>query len=322
METSASTIALMRLQAVRGVGAARVRKVIESARGRSEGLPALVARPGGLRGVLNDQQLDELSANEAAIARHAEDLRAQGVRVIGWHDHGYPERLRRRLGPPILMVRGEVALLDRSAVGFCGSRKASGKGLTVAGDCADQLAQAGVDVVSGYAAGVDLCAHRAALQAGGVTTIVLAEGILQFRIKRELEDVWDWTRVCVVSEFAPQTRWTIGNAMQRNATICGLSDAMILIESRSTGGSIAAGRSSLAMGVPLFVAEYDGMPEWADGNRELLAGGAMPLRKSRATNRASLDRVFGAMRESSGETDAAGSASPPRLAAQTTLFGQ
>jgi hypothetical protein len=54
------------------------------------------------------------------------------------------------------------------------------------------------------------------------------------------------------------------SAMQRNKTICGLSRAMVLIEARSTGGSIQAGRDCLKMGLPLFAAVYEGSP-----NRQL-----------------------------------------------------
>lgn len=323
-QTSASTMALMRLQGIRGVGAARLRKVIEAARGAGASVEDMVVQSSRLRGLLDERQIEELAAGEAQVTRELEGLRAADVHVLGWFDAEYPEKLRRRMGPPVLMARGACALLDRPGVGFCGSRKASDKGLAVARDCADQLAQAEIDVVSGYAAGVDLSAHRAALEAGGVTTIVLAEGISHFRLKRELADVWDWGRVCVVSEFPARARWSVGNAMQRNATICALSDAMILIESRSTGGSIAAGRESLAMAVPLFVAEYESMPEWADGNRELLAQGAMALRRSRKTGRAALERVLAAMGRAPGEpdsADSADSASRRAPAAQTTLFG-
>jgi len=64
------------------------------------------------------------------------------------------------------------------------------------------------------------------------------------------------------------------------------------IEAGATGGSIAAGREALRMGVPLFVPEYAGMPETTTGNRELLREGGRPLLRSRSTMRAKLDPVF------------------------------
>lgn len=129
--------------------------------------------------------------------------------------------------------------------------------------------------------------------------IVLAEGIVGFRIKPEIASVWDWNRVCVVSEFAATAPWSVSHAMQRNRTIIGMSRAMILIEAGATGGSVSAGRDALASNVPLFAAEYDSMPEAAVGNRELIKQGAIPLLRSRATMRADLNGVLGALRDKS-----------------------
>src|ERR1019366_9236521 len=173
-------------------------------------------------------------------------------------------------------------LLKHVSVGFCGSREASEKGMATARDCAMLLSNDNVNIVSGFAAGVDMNAHRAALAAGGTTTIVLAEGILRFRVKKEIRDVWDDSRTLVVSEFGPNLPWSVSHAMQRNKTICGLSRAMILIEARSTGGSIQAGRDCLRLGLPLFAAVYEGSPESATGNQELLQRGAKRLMKSRS----------------------------------------
>ena len=154
--------------------------------------------------------------------------------------------------------------------------------MSTARDSATLLANDKINIVSGFAAGVDMNAHRAALAAGGTTTVVLAEGILRFRVKKDIRDLWDDSRTLVVSEFGPNLPWSVSHAMQRNKTICGLSRAMVLIEARSTGGSIEAGRDCLRMGLPLFAAVYEGSPDSATGNEELLRNGAKRLMKSRS----------------------------------------
>jgi len=239
-----------------------------------------------------------LQTNADEARRLVDWLDQEDVTLIGLSDPRYPERLSRLLGvkaPPLLAARGNLSLLDAKSVGFCGSRKASPKGIDTAADCAAQLAQAGLNVASGYAPGVDLATHRAALGAGGTTTVVLAEGILNFRLKRALEDSWGWQSVVVVSEFMPLAKWSVGNAMQRNATICALSSAMVLIESKLDGGSIDAGRTSLRLGIPLFAPLYDGMPECANGNARMLQEGALPLRKNRHTGLANMEPVLEAV---------------------------
>src|SRR3954454_13625604 len=118
-------------------------------------------------------------------------------------DAGYPKSVTAALGSkaPTLFLMGNADLVDVPGLGFCGSRKASDKGLETTADCADQAARTGFIVVSGNAAGVDFAAHHAALQAGGSTILVLQKGIDHFRIRRDLRSVWDWNRVLVVSQF-------------------------------------------------------------------------------------------------------------------------
>jgi len=181
-----------------------------------------------------------------------------------------------------LLCLGNFELLNHVSVGFCGSREASDKGMATARDAATLLANDKINIVSGFAAGVDMNAHRAALAAGGTTTVVLAEGILRFRVKKDISDLWDEARTLVVSEFGPNLPWSVSHAMQRNRTICGLSRAMVLIEARTTGGSIEAGRICLSIGLPLFAAVYEGSPESATGNEELLSRGAQRLMKSKS----------------------------------------
>lgn len=222
------------------------------------------------------------------------DSRAVGIqtrRSCGRGQGGFRYFARRNL-PPVLFVRGPADLMTVRSIGFCGSRSATERGLAVASDIAEQVARQGLNVVSGGAKGVDITAHRTALSRGGTTTVVLAEGILQYRMRNELRDVFDPARTFVVSEFFPDDRWLAGRAMQRNRTICALSRALVLIEARSTGGTFAAGEAALGMGLPLFTADYSAQHEGNDGNRILLERGALRLRQSRATGRANLAQLL------------------------------
>jgi predicted Rossmann fold nucleotide-binding protein DprA/Smf involved in DNA uptake len=83
--------------------------------------------------------------------------------------------------------------------------------------------------------------------------------------------------------------------MQRNNTICGLSRALVLIEARTTGGSMQAGRDCLRLGLPLFAAVYEGAPEAASGNEELLGRGARRLMKSRLADRPNIRPILDAI---------------------------
>lgn len=282
------------------IGVAKIHAILDMVKESATSLPDLLRNPAILKKILNQDQLEAFLTLEDKIHQVWDSLKARGVELLSITDDDYPDRLRTLLGrkaPPLLMVQGNTALLGKLSVGFCGSRKASPKGIATAKDCAVQLAREGVNIVSGYAAGIDMATHLAALECGGTTTLVLCEGILNFSIKREIKDLWDWERIAVVSEFLPGLTWNAHNAMQRNRTICALSAAMILIEAGSTGGSIEAGRTCLRMGVPLFAPVYEGMPESAVGNRELLQQGAYSLLKNRRTGRANMGTMLSVIKE-------------------------
>src|SRR5882757_6568695 len=87
-----------------------------------------------------------------------------------------PERLRRIPSPPkVLYVAGAPLddLLQHKTVAVVGSRKLTTYGNQVTANLAGRLAEQGVVIISGLALGVDAVAHRAALDAGGLTIAVL-----------------------------------------------------------------------------------------------------------------------------------------------------
>src|SRR5450432_1611403 len=220
---------LMTLLDAPGVGPARVRKILKRWSSRPE---CPLMDDAFLNESLTPAQMAALPESRERVKRHWDDLQKKKVHVLSIVDPQYPHGLLRALGeraPVLLLCIGNIELLTRKSVGFCGSREASEKGISTARNSATLLATGGINIVSGFAAGVDMNAHRGALTAGGTTTVVLAEGVLRFRVKKEIQDVWDESRTLVVSEFGPNLPWSVSHAMQRNNTICGLSRAMVLI---------------------------------------------------------------------------------------------
>jgi len=206
---------------------------------------------------------------------------------------GYPPAMGLSRKAPILSMRGNINLLATPGLGFCGSRKATEKGIAVTIDCAEQAVKAGFTVISGNAAGVDFAAHHTALTHGGATILVLAEGMDRFTIRRELRPVWDWDRTLVISQFVSNAVWQAYRAMERNTLIIALSRAMIVIEAGAVGGTLAAGLHTLSVGKPLFVADYENIESVAPGNAQLLGRGAERLRRSRESGRANIEILCG-----------------------------
>jgi len=231
----------------------------------------------------------EKIANEIVCAEFAAEalairLNESGVKWVSLIDEKYPTRLRDILGkkaPPILFFRGNLNLCAEHAVGFCGSRSATEKGLSVTEKCCRQLVERDIVIVSGYAKGVDLTSHKTALQAKGKTIIVLAEGMYHFYEKKEVRGLFLPENHLVLSQFPPDLHWMGRNAMLRNSTMIALSDAMVLIESGLKGGTFAAGKECLHQNIPLFVIDYATPPgPSAEANPEFIKWGGMPIRGS------------------------------------------
>jgi DNA processing protein len=218
-----------------------------------------------------------------------------GVLVNGLSD-GYPTPLTDLPTPPaILFHLGNVELLKTSAVGMCGSRSVSPAGIEAARSCGLAVAGEGLTIVSGYAAGVDTETHLAALDSGGSTIIVLAEGITHFRTKAAFKERMDPSRVLVLSQFPPRRTWDVGAAMTRNGIIAALGRALVVIEAGETGGTLDAGMQALAIGRPVLALRYESGPTPA-GNRMLIEAGARPV-----SSAGDLKRVIAALKDPTGK---------------------
>ena len=205
-----------------------------------------------------------------------EDVEKQGVEVIYSSFPNFP--------PPPLFIKGQRELLTSEGAAIVGSRNVSDTGISIARKLASQLASAELNIVSGYAKGVDSEAHLGALAAGGTTTMVLSCGIKKLYQKRAFK-AFDWQhQVLVVSQFDPDARWSARNAMARNKLVCALSKAVVVIESGperdsqgKMSGTFNTAKTAMRMGLPLFVLDpkcFDNPPK---GNADLIKLGGKCL---------------------------------------------
>lgn len=286
----------MALSLVRGVGPAKIGTILQRAKESHCSLDEFLSAQSS-QGFLTATQAEQLTANVSTAEQLMEQLGAEGIQTTCLATEQYPKSLEIALGikaPPILYWKGNAKLFDTLGIAICGSRQASPRGLATTIDVVSQLSAAAFNILSGHATGIDTTAHVTALKGGGTTTLVLPEGLTHFRIRDELMSVWDWDRVLVISQFAPSSPWSIANAMFRNSTLCGLAQATVVIESKSTGGSIAAGQVCLDMKKPLFTTIYGDSFDSDGGNQLLIAAGAAPLATSNPTERMSITPVVNA----------------------------
>lgn len=278
------------------------------------GIPINAARAIASHYQSNIQETGEV---KPSITRVKASTDIRDATVLTLEDEQYPQKLKKILGdkaPPQLFCWGNFDLLERPSIGFCGSRNVTDKGINVTNDISEQVAQLGWVTVSGHAKGVDIASHITALKNGTGTIIVLPEGINGFRLKTELRKLATRENILIISQFPPNATWNVGYAMQRNSTIIGLSDAMVLVESRDSGGTFNAGLTALRLKHPLFVVRFQDTSQSNAGNDYFLQRGAAQIMKSQTTNRAIIDPIVQQVR---GRT----SSEPPKNPNQLTLFG-
>lgn len=227
--------------------------------------------------------MEQAKLSQAKAQDIVAEFKNRGVSVLASNDACYPVGLK-KVGsfPPLLYVMGNTDVLGKHSVAICGSRHASPDGLGHAQTFGRVAAESGLCVVSGYAKGVDTCAHLGALDVYGSTVIVLAEGILNFRLKRDFRSVQRfWDNVVVVSQFPPEQPWTVYAAMERNRVICGLARGLVVVEAHDRGGTLAAGRECLRQKKPLWVMQHALPRDDCAGNRVLLNEGGIGVRTIR-----------------------------------------
>jgi len=246
-----------------------------------------------------------------------ERLRAQGISVVYPGHDDYPLTLiedAERFGvSPVLLCKGSTGILRKRSVAIVGSRHIESRfGAKVARQIAEDLARRGINVVSGYARGVDFEAHLGALKAKGTTTAVLSYGILNYKAKENLcspDDQGSLERILVISQFSPHEPWLARNAMVRNKLVCALSHALVVIEcgperDAETGrmsGTFHAALTALEMGRPLFVLSPDSLGRSLEGNKELIRRGGKPMDPAEAA-----DKIIEALeRQVNGKTGVA-----------------
>lgn len=203
------------------------------------------------------------------------------VAVIPWGDPRYPVALLDDpLPPPVLFVQGDLALLSGRRVGIVGTRNATAAGRHTAERMGLELAAAGVHVVSGLARGIDGRAHRGVLtaEASGRPIAVVASGH-DVVYPREHADLWAAVGNCglLLSEAPPGTRPDAYRFPQRNRIIAGLSEALVVVESRERGGSLLTANDAMARNVPVMAVPGPVSRRIGAGTNQLLCDGAMPV---------------------------------------------
>jgi DNA processing protein len=208
----------------------------------------------------------DLPAVAAAIPRWHE----AGITLLTLNDPAYPAALRAlEDAPPTLFVLG--AWREMRAVAVVGTRSPSREAVEAARQIGFELAQRGIQVISGLALGIDSAAHTGALaHPGGITAAVLGSGVLNLYPpgNRALAQAIRG-RGALLSEVHPDAQPKPSALVARNRIISGLCEAVIVVQTEIDGGAMHAARRATDQGRRVYT-----LDSAATGNRELLGSGA------------------------------------------------
>lgn len=216
---------------IESIGSAK--ELIENAANIRDIIPGASTR---LVKTLNDRRLIEFAEREM------EFIEKNGIRLICWGDYDYPRRLAECDDAPLtLYSMGNADLNAKHIISIVGTRHASEYGKSLCENFVTDLAKyiPGTLVVSGLAYGIDICAHRAALKAGLPTVGVLAHGLDRIypnTHRSTAKSMLD--NGGLLTEFMSGTNSLPQFFVQRNRIVAGISDATIVVESASKGGSL------------------------------------------------------------------------------------
>lgn len=234
-------------------------------------VPALTER--AARAILNP-------ATGERARRVAADCEEKQIRLLTPGDGEFPARFRTLSCPPLALFCRGLALPDSEelAVGVVGTRHMDAYGERMTYRLSFDLARAGVQIISGMAAGVDGVAAAAALHAGGHTVAVLGCGVDVVYPRRHaglMEAIAE--RGTLLSESPPGAFPARQNFPVRNRLISALSGGVLVTQAGIPSGALITAKYALAQGRPLFAVPGSVDAPLSAGANQLIRGGAVPV---------------------------------------------
>ena len=177
------------------------------------------------------------------------------IRKVTAADLDYPKSLREIPDrPAVLYVKGRWPLPEEALqLGIVGSRHATPYGREAAGRITAGLVRVGVVTVSGLAAGIDACAHKATLEQRGWTVAILGHGF-DYVFPKENAPLFDEIAAhgTLVTEFPADAPPLAAHFPQRNRIISGLSQGVFVVEAGEHSGALITARCAAEQGRDVF----------------------------------------------------------------------
>ena len=192
-------------------------------------------------------------------------------------DEDYPERLRNIPDHPFgIYCKGRMPQPQKLSVAVVGARECSDYGRFIATELGRELGEAGIQVISGMARGIDGISQLAALDAGGESYAILGNGV-DICYPRDNRPIYDRMLVQggILSTYPPGTAPKPQLFPPRNRIVSGLADVLVVVEARQKSGTLITVDMALEQGREVYAVPGRITDRLSDGCNKLVKDGAL-----------------------------------------------
>lgn len=242
------------LKSIYGIGNKKQKKLVEYC-GSAREVYRLTEKQ--LLSVYGIREKDALRIMESKktwqLEREAEILEKKGIFLISMEEEEFPEKIAEISdGPYALFYKGKLPGAGK-ALAIVGARNCSSYGKSMALSLGQCLAESGVQIISGMAAGIDSFGHWGAIKGGGATFAVLGCGV-DVCYPKGAKELYEriLEKGGILSEYLPGTMPAPGLFPMRNRLISGFSDIVVLVEAKEKSGSLITADFALEQGKDIY----------------------------------------------------------------------
>ena len=206
-------------------------------------------------------------------ARKEMDLAARhGYQILFFTESGYPERLKQIPdAPAVLFFQGKVNWENPRVVSIVGTRRATSYGLAMVSRIMNDLSPYQPLIVSGLAYGIDIQAHKEAVNAGLPTVAVMAGGVNRIYPAEHRPVIQKFlTSGGILTEHPWNTQPEAHNFPRRNRIIAGLSDLTLVVEAAEKGGALITAELANDYNREVFAVPGNIDRPWSSGCNRLI----------------------------------------------------
>lgn len=260
--TLTSQQAALLLCCIPNLGPRRIKKLIDQCNGARNVLQSPAVKLLEINGIgpSHLKYLRQWKQYLTAVKKEEKRSKEQGLELFIYGEENYPLALTHTADPPIVFFqKGKVNWKNPRVISIVGTRTPTVAGIRLCEALLVELAPYNPLIISGFARGIDISAHKKAIELGLETVAVLGHSFGQWYPASHSKYVKSLLKQgAFLTEFWSEDPFERTNFLKRNRIIAGVAHATVVIESAREGGSLVTADHALAYGREVFA--FPGRP--------------------------------------------------------------